>query len=107
MTACVALGIAVDDTTHFMLRFQDLKRAGSIKPSAALRIAFHQCSRAMFHTTMITGTGLSVFLISPLTTMTRFAAMLIVLIGIALACDLVLLPSLLKAFRYSSDSGKS
>ena len=57
MTACVALGIAVDDTTHFMLRVQDIQRdsAGAISGRSALRIAFHQCSRAMFHTTLIAG----------------------------------------------------
>ncbi len=102
MTACVAIGIAVDDTTHFMLRFQDLRKASSIAAPAALRIAFHQCSRAMFHTTLITVLGMTAFLFGPLAAMTRFASLLIVLIVIALLCDLVLLPSLLKTFRFAA-----
>ncbi|NND97892.1 MAG: MMPL family transporter [Pirellulaceae bacterium] len=106
MTACVALGIAVDDTTHFMLRFQDLRRDVDLKPLQALRITFHQCSRAMFHTTLITGLGLSAFLFSPLSAMTRFASLLILLITIALACDLVLLPALLKTFRFARDEAR-
>ncbi len=104
MTACVALGIAVDDTTHFMLRFKDLKNSSSLTTAAALKITFHQCSRAMFFTTLITGVGLSVYLYSPLAAMTRFVTLLIALIIIALLCDLVLLPSLLNTFGFSSDA---
>ena len=104
MTACVALGIAVDDTTHFMLRFQDIERdltaSGSLQPaSGALSASFRQCSRAMLHTTLITGFGLAPFLFGPLAAMTRFACLLIVMILIALACDLVLLPALLRRMR--------
>lgn len=95
MTACVALGIAVDDTTHFMLRFRDLESDSVNGAPPALRIAFHQCSRAMFHTTLITGLGLAAFLFAPLAAMARFAGLLIALITIALCCDLILLPSLL------------
>ena len=95
MTACVALGIAVDDTTHFMLRFDDLKRESLGSDEAALQTAFAQCSRAMLHTTLITGVGLVAFMFGWLVAMTRFAGLLIGLISIALLCDLVLLPSLL------------
>jgi uncharacterized protein len=102
MTACIALGIAVDDTTHFMLRLQDLKKTIVVTPIAAIKITFHQCSRAMTATTLITGLGLSVFLLSSLAVMTRFAALLIALLAIALLCDLVLLPTLLKLFQPSS-----
>jgi predicted RND superfamily exporter protein len=57
----------------------------------------------MFFTTLIAGIGLSVFLLSRLAAMTRFVGLLIALIIIALLCDLVLLPTLLKTFRFSSD----
>jgi predicted RND superfamily exporter protein len=107
IVACVALGIAVDDTTHFMLRFQDLAREQSRRRdrdrSAPLRIAFHQCSRAMLHTTLITGLGLTAFLFAPLAAMARFAGLLIALILFALLCDLVLLPSLLRTLHSTED----
>ena len=99
MTACVALGIAVDDTTHFMLRIQDLQKGPMgetvLSGRAALGVAFHQCSHAMFHTTLIAGLGMCAFLWGRLLSMTRFAGLLIVLLVIALLCDLVLLPALL------------
>jgi hypothetical protein len=99
MTACIALGIAVDDTAHFMLRLQDTKKAMVDNPVASIKITFHQCSRAMIATTMIAGLGLSVFVLSPLAVMTRFASLMVLLLVIALVCDLVLLPTLLKIIQ--------
>lgn len=99
MTASVALGIAVDDTTHFLVRFQEL--AGRDRHSfPAFRQAFVECSRAMMATTVIAGTGLSMFLGGDLLAMTRFAGSLIALLTVALLCDLVQLPSLLVTCNY-------
>lgn len=94
MAACIGLGIAVDDTTHFMLRVDDLQRQARSRV-AALRIAFGQCSRAMLHTTLISGLGLAAFLPGELLSMTRFTALLISILVVALLCDLILLPALL------------
>jgi len=94
MTASVALGIAVDDTTHFLVRFREL--AGKDRRSfGAMQLAYRQCSRAMLHTTLIAGLALSVYIGGPLVAMTRFAILLISLLFVALLCDLLLLPSLL------------
>ena len=105
MTACVALGIAVDDTTHFLVRFRDGQRLGSSLTS--LQFAFRQCSTAMTQTTLIAGVGLAVLLLGPLLAMSRFAATLIALLFVALLCDLVLLPALLTTFRFvGKDEGR-
>ena len=98
MTACVALGIAVDDTTHLLVRFRDA--ATELDPRSALRIAFRQCASAMSQTTLIAGLGLVAFMVGPLVALTRFAAMLIALLVVALLCDLVLLPALLKRWNF-------
>lgn len=102
MTACVALGIAVDDTTHFLIRFRDMERTS---PSAlrALQSAYRQCSSAMFQTTLIAGLGLTAFLVGPLAAMTRFSATLIALLVVALLCDLLLLPALISFFGASNE----
>jgi len=105
ITACVALGIAVDDTTHFMLRTAELRKDPQIGALAAIRGAYQQCSLAMTQTTLIVGWGLTAFLVSPLTAMTRFSALLISLMIIALLCDLVLLPCLLLVWRRTGTVG--
>ena len=101
IAACVALGIAVDDTTHFMLRFQDLNRPSSTPRSEALNTTFRQCSRAMIQTSLITTAGLVAFVVSDFLPMIRFASLLIALVGVALICDIVLLPTLIS--RFDSD----
>ncbi|MCA9079973.1 MAG: MMPL family transporter [Planctomycetaceae bacterium] len=94
MTASVALGIAVDDTTHFLVRLQELAGSGP-RSLSVLQRAFHQCSRAMLQTTLIAGVGLGTFCAGELSAMVRFAAVLVLLLVIALLCDLFLLPALL------------
>ncbi|PQO44150.1 hypothetical protein C5Y93_21685 [Blastopirellula marina] len=103
IAGCIALGIAVDDTTHFMLRAEEIssqqgKRRGRIKNSA-IRAAYSQCSRAMLATTLIAAVGLAAFLNQTLLVMARFSLVLILSLLIALICDLLLLPALLYTFR--------
>lgn len=91
MTACVALGIAVDDTAHFLIRFRDY--GGSLKtPLPALELAFAQCGPAMLQTTMIAGIGMFVFSFSSLAAMGRFSLALVFLLFLAIFGNLVLLP---------------
>lgn len=91
MTACVALGIAVDDTAHFLIRFRDF--GGSLDtPLPALEKAFAQCGPAMLQTTMIAGIGMFVFSFSALAAMGRFSLTLVFLLFFAIVGNLVLLP---------------
>ncbi|TWT38751.1 efflux RND transporter permease subunit [Blastopirellula retiformator] len=101
IAGCIALGIAVDDTTHFMLRTEEISsrggKTGKIKYSA-IRTAYSQCSRAMLATTLIAAVGLAAFLNQTLLVMARFSLVLILSLAIALVCDLLLLPALLYTF---------
>ncbi|MCC9606429.1 MMPL family transporter [Blastopirellula sp. JC732] len=101
IAGCIALGIAVDDTTHFMLRAEEISsrdgKQGRIKYSA-IRTAYSQCSRAMLATTSIAAIGLAAFLNQTLLVMARFSLVLILSLLIALICDLLLLPALLYTF---------
>ena len=72
MTASVALGIAVDDTFHFMTWFRLESRQG-LNPKEAVRLAFRHCGRAMIQTTLICGVGMSVFGLSEFVPTQRFA----------------------------------
>ena len=54
VAACIALGIAVDDTAHLLLTFQDEhRRLGS--RLIALRVAYSHCAVAMCQTSLICG----------------------------------------------------
>lgn len=98
MTASIALGIAVDDTTHFMIRFQEEGgRWGS--PYPAIERAISLCGPAMVHTTWIACSGIFTFWFGDLVMVSRFAAMIALLLTAALLADVILLPAILLSGR--------
>lgn len=100
MTACIALGIAVDDTTHFLIRFRDF---GGTLDNLVLPIkkTIAQCGPAMLHTTLIGGAGLMVYYFSDMLVVSRFAWAITLLLMIALLADVIMLPAILFLFSKS------
>lgn len=94
MTASIAMGIAVDDTLHFINYFQHKMRAGD-SVFEALAEALRHCGLAMIQTTLICSCGLVVFAMSDFAPTANFAWMMVSLLLIALVGDLVLLPAIL------------
>jgi len=94
MTASAALGIAVDDTVHFLTWFRRGLDAG-LPRRAALQDAFGRCAGAMAHTTLICSSGLLVFSVSSFVPILHFSWLMVLLLLTALLGDLVLLPAIL------------
>lgn len=94
MTASIALGIAVDDTLHFLTWFRRETNEGAA-PVEAVRRCYRHCGRAMVQTSLVCGLGLAVFVFSGFLPTQRFCAMILVLMLASLVGDLVLLPALL------------
>jgi predicted RND superfamily exporter protein len=93
LTASVGMGIAVDDTLHF-LEYYMRQRNGRSRASA-VRATVRHCRRPILQTTLICAAGLSVFAFSDFIPARQFAIAIVVLLFLALACDLVLLPALI------------
>ena len=94
MTASVALGIAVDDTTHFLIRFREFGgNLSNIK--SPLRKAITQCGPAMFHTTSIGTAGLIVYGFSDMPVVRNFCLAISAMLVLALVADIFWLPALL------------
>ena len=94
MTASVALGIAVDDTLHFITWF----RRGLTRGYGRFRAvcyAYARCGRAMVQTSLICGLGLFVFALSTFVPISTFSWLMVVLLAAALLGDLIVLPALL------------
>ena len=94
MTASIAMGIAVDDTIHFLYWFrkgvkQQLSKVDSI------RLAIHRCGRAIFTTSLVCGLGFAVFTWCDFMPAARFGGLLFLMLGAALVGDLLFLPALL------------
>ena len=94
MTASVAMGVAVDDTIHFLTWFRRGIRMGMDRADA-IKEAYSHVAVAMTQTTIIGGLGLSVFALSTFTPTQRFGTMMLTLLVAALFGDLILLPALL------------
>ncbi|HVW03118.1 MAG TPA: MMPL family transporter, partial [Planctomycetaceae bacterium] len=90
----VCLGIAVDDTIHFMSRFRD-EIKGSTDVHGAVRRSFTVVGAGMMTTTIVLVSGFSTVLASQMPPHRVFAGMAVMTIGSALIGDLVLLPAML------------
>ncbi|MBN2218633.1 MAG: MMPL family transporter, partial [Pirellulales bacterium] len=94
MTASVALGVAVDDTIHYLTWFRHGLDMGYRRKRAAM-VAYQRCATAMSQTTLIGGLGLAVFAVSTFTPTQRFGYIMLTLLAAALVGDLIFLPALL------------
>ena len=93
MTASIALGIAIDDVLHFLTFFRRALARG-LNRQEAVDATYQQCGFAMFLSSMICGMAPLVFALSNFLPAARFAWMMLLLLAIAVAGDLVLLPAL-------------
>ncbi|MBX3439495.1 MAG: MMPL family transporter [Planctomycetaceae bacterium] len=94
MTASVALGIAVDDTLHYLTFFQQAISDGRSRMES-VRFAYRHCARAMIQTSVVCASGLWVFAVADFLPTSRFAWMMSILILLTLLGDLCLLPAIL------------
>ncbi|GAB5406944.1 MAG: MMPL family transporter [Aureliella sp.] len=94
LTASVALGIAVDDTLHFV-NWYVRRLADGASRNDAVRSAVIACSRPMLHTTVICTAAMAPFLLCDFVPTSKFALLMILTLSGAILGDLILLPALL------------
>ncbi|MFH1266334.1 MAG: MMPL family transporter, partial [Planctomycetota bacterium] len=94
MTASVALGIAVDDTLHFLTWFRRGMLHGDTRTEAIVE-AYQRCAPAMTQTTLIAAPALLVFFLSSFQPVSQFGLLMFILLLAALVGDLIFLPALL------------
>jgi predicted RND superfamily exporter protein len=100
VTVCaftVCLGIAVDDTIHFLTRYEE-ERSEHGNTSEAICNAFSSVGTALIMTTIVLVTGFSTVLFSDSRDHFMFASMGAITLTAALFADLVFLPALLAHF---------
>lgn len=94
MTASVAMGVAVDDTIHFLAWFRTNLARGMSRIDAVIE-TYRRVGPAMTQTTIVGGLGLFVFALSTFTPTQRFGSLMLVMLATALVGDMILLPALL------------
>ncbi len=94
MTASIALGVAVDDTIHFLSWYRDsLDRLHDRK--LAIIDAYAKCGTPTLQSALISGLGLSVFAFSTFTPTQRFGWLMLTILITGVIAELVMLPAIL------------
>ena len=102
LIASIAIGIAVDDTIHFLHRYRVHKSAfGNVE--AAIEDSLSHAGRAMTGTTLILGLGFSVYFASVMENLQNFGLLIALTVVLALLVDLVFGPALIRTVFKDSD----
>ena len=94
LTASVAMGIAVNDTLHFVNWYAKRLSHGDSR-SVAIIDTMSNCAIAMIHTMLISCCSMLPFMFADFVPTKQFACLMIAMIGSSILGDLVLLPALL------------
>ena len=97
--AAIVVGIAVDDTIHYLHRFR-LELAGGRRLRGGCRERSHaSIGSAMYYTSSCVTIGFSIFVLSDFIPTIYFGILTALAMVAALAADLIVLPLLLERFR--------
>jgi predicted RND superfamily exporter protein len=91
----MTLGIIVDDTVHFLSKYQHARKEGGAEPEKAVLYAFSSVGQALWVTTLVLASGFGILAFSDFAANGRMGLLTAVTIVIALVVDLLLLPALL------------
>lgn len=94
----VALGIAIDDTAHFIVNYQRL-RASGIASATAASTCLRELGTPIVTTSLMLTAGYLVLMLSGFATLRQFGWLSALTIQICLWGDLVMLPALLSRVR--------
>lgn len=94
MMLSAALGIAVDDTIHYLWRYRASESAG-LNPVDAIVSTQRSVGRACFFTSVVITLGFTILLLSEFLPTAYFGGLVGFTMVVALAADLLLLPALL------------
>ena len=97
LIASIAIGIAVDDTIHFLHHFRvHFDQYGNVEE--AIANSFLHAGRAMVSTSAILGVGFFAFSFATIISIQRFGVLIALTTVVAMLVDLIFTPALLRAF---------
>jgi len=94
MVASIAIGLAVDDTIHFMHNFRRYYEAGG-DPKDAVRQTLDTTGRAMLVTSVVLSLGFFIFAFATMSNLINFGLLTAFTIIMALVADYLLAPALM------------
>lgn len=97
IVACMGLGLVVDDTVHFLSKYQFARQLGQDARSA-VQYAFNTVGVAMLITSVVLIAGFALLVFSPFSPTSGMGALLSLTVLFAILIDFILLPYLLIQF---------
>lgn len=94
LTGSAALGIAVDNTVHFITWYRIGYLRGMDRKEST-QLAYRKCGSAMFQTSSVCSLGLVTYMLSPFIPTIYFSFFMCALLFFALFSDLTVLPAIL------------
>lgn len=91
----ISLGIIVDDTVHFLSKYQYAKNILSYRPNQALEYVFQTVGPALIITTLVLVSGFLLMLLASFVPSQSMGLLLSLVLSIALLVDFLLLPALM------------
>jgi predicted RND superfamily exporter protein len=94
MVASIAIGLAVDDTIHFMHNFRRYYEASG-DPKTAVRETLDTTGRAMLVTSIVLSLGFFIFVFASMNNLINFGLLTAFTIVMALVSDYLIAPALM------------
>lgn len=96
LLVCVTIGVAVDDTIHFLYPLYKNMHSGKYKTEESIRITFEETSKALLGTTFVLVLSFPCFFFADLKIYTQTGVFVMLSLLLALVADLLLLPAIIK-----------
>jgi len=103
----ITLGIVVDDTVHFLVKYRLARAEKAMLPADAVRYAFSNVGLALFVTTFVLVSGFLVLASSTFLMNAQQGIFTATTIGVALILDFVFLPTLLLLIEEKKNETKT
>ncbi len=101
ISGAIIIGVAVDDTIHFLVKYREARRRGD-DIEEALAYVMHYAGSAIIFTTLILSAAFLIFVFSQFLPNVHFGIVTAIALLIAVLVDLLMLPAVLSRF----DAGK-
>jgi predicted RND superfamily exporter protein len=104
LVSSMTLGIIIDDTVHFLVKYQRTRQVDGLDPESAVRRTYGEVGPAMFFTSIILMAGFLVLSLSHFALNSGMGLLTAIVIGIALLLDLLFLSPLLLFVEETPDA---
>ena len=95
VSCCVAMGIIVDDTIHFVTKYRRLRAKGESHDDAIIGTVL-EAGKAMIFTTIVLVAGVGLFIFTDFATNRNFGITVSIMLTVGVLFDLFMLPPLIK-----------